>query len=149
MLGISMNRWLARQVIPDMIKMGLTRAAGLRVLQGEGVGVRKTDFLADWREKEGVERKRDPLRAIPKKLRPTEATIERTDYTQRKKFNYNYKITGYDVITQKDVETWITVASDNIMTMEEAQAEAERLSHKYKIDIEIAEMIIDGVTVSK
>lgn len=149
MLGISMNRWLARQVIPDMIKMGLTRAAGLRVLQGEGVGVRKTDFLADWREKEGVERKRDPLRAIPKSLRPTEATIERTEYTQRKKFNYNYKITGYDVITQKEVETWVTVASDDILSMEQAELTAERLSHKYKIDIEIAEMIIDGVTVSK
>lgn len=146
---ISVNRWIARQIIPDMLRMGLTRAAGLRVLQGEGVGVRKGDFLLDWREKEGVERKRDPLRAIPKKLRPTEATIQRTDYVQRQKFNYNYKIKGYDIITQQDTETWVTVASDDIMSMENAEQTAQRLADTYKIDIEIAEMIIDSVTVTK
>jgi len=149
MSAISVNRYIARLVIPDMLRMGLTRAAGLRVLQGEGVGVRKTDFLADWREKEGVERKRDPLQSIPKSLRPTEATIERTEYTQRKKFNYNYKIEGYDIITKQQTETFITVASDDIMTMEEAEREAERLADKYKLDIDIARMIIDGVTVRK
>lgn len=148
-MTVSANRWIARQVIPDMIRMGMKRTPALSFLQDLGVGVRKTDFLSDWREKEGVERKRDPLQAIPKKLRPTEATIERTEYTQRKKFNYNYKIEGYDFITQEDTETWITVGSDDIMSMEEAEREAERLVDKYKIDIEIAKMIIDGVTVSK
>jgi len=33
--------------------------------------------------------------------------------------------------------------------MDEAEAEAERLAEVYKLDIEIARMIIDGVTVSK
>ena len=89
-MTISMNRWIARQVIPDMLKMGLTRAAGMRVLQGEGVGVRKQDFLDDWREKAGLELKRDPLRSIPPKGKPTERTVERTTAVQRKKFNYNY-----------------------------------------------------------
>jgi len=71
------------------------------------------------------------------------------DFQQTKKFYYNYKIEGYNIITQEETETAITVASDDILTMEEAEAEAERLADYYKLDIEIARMIIDGVTVSK
>lgn len=148
-MAISANRMIARLVIPDMLRMGLTRAAGLRVLQGEGVGVRKQDFLDDWREKEGVAKKRDPLRSIPLKLRPTEGTIQRSELVQKKKFYYDYEIKGYDIITGEDIKTGITVASDDLISMEEAKEEAERLADKYKLDIEIAEMIIDGVTVSK
>lgn len=142
-------RGLARRFIPEMLRLGMSAGAGLNLLRAEGMGYRRTDFLADFREFAGTERKRDPLRAIPKKYRPTEATIERTDFEQRKKFHYNYKIEGYDIITQQDTETFITVASDDILTMEEAEREAERLADKYKLDIEIAKMIIDGVTVSK
>jgi len=90
-----------------------------------------------------------PFETIPKKFRPTEATIQRVDIKQTRKFYYNYKLEGYDIITQEQTETFITVASDDILTMEEAEAEAERLCDVYKIDIEIARMIIDGVTVSK
>jgi len=142
-------RGLARRFIPEMLRLGMTTTAGLNLLRVEGMGYRRTDFLSDWREFAGIERKRDPLRAIPKKYRPTEATIERTDFEQVKKFHYNYKVEGYDVITQKDTETFITVASDDLISMAEAEAEAERLADKYKLDIEIARMVIDGVTVRK
>lgn len=148
-MAISVNRYIARAMIPEMLRMGLTATAGLRVLKLEGVGVRKTDYLKDWRDFAGIAMKRDPLRAIPKKYRPTEATIQRTDFQQTKKFYYNYKVEGYDIITQQQTETFITVATDDMITMEEAEAEAERLADYYKLDIEIARMIIDGVTVSK
>ena len=140
---------VARRFIPEMLRMGMTSAAGLRMLQGQGLGYRKTNFLADWREFAGTERKRDPLRAIPKKYRPTENTIQRTEFEQKKKFHYNYKIEGYDMIVQADTEEWVTVASDDLMSMEEAEEEAKRLADQYKIDIEIANMMIDGVTVRK
>jgi len=142
-------RGLARRFIPEMLRLGMTTTAGLNLLRVEGMGYRRTDFLSDWREFAGTERKRDPLRAIPKKYRPTEATIQRTDFEQVKKFNYSYKIEGYDLVTQKSIEDFITVASDDILTMEEAEQEAERLADKYKLDIEIAKVIIDGVTVRK
>jgi len=142
-------RGLARRFIPEMLRLGMTTSAGLNLLRVEGMGYRRTDFLADWREFAGVERKRDPLRAIPKKYRPTEATIERTDYEQVRKFHYNYKIEGYDIYTQELVEESITVASDDLISMEAAEEEAERLAEKYKMDIDIARIIIDGVTVRK
>ena len=142
-------RGLARQFIPEMLRAGMSATAGLNLLRSEGMGYRRTDFLSDFRDFAGVAMKRDPLRAIPKKYRPTEATIQRVDFQQTKKFYYNYKVEGYNIITQQDTESWITVASDDILTMDEAEAEAERLAEVYKLDIEIARMIIDGVTVSK
>lgn len=148
-MPISSMRGLARQFIPEMLRIGMSTTAGLNLLRSEGVGYRRQDFLADWRDFAGIAMKRDPLRAIPKKYRPTEQTIQRTDFQQTKKFYYNYKVEGYDLITQEQTETWITVASDDILTMEEAEAEAERLADYYKLDVEIARMIIDGVTVSK
>jgi len=148
-MAVLAMRGLARRFIPEMLRLGMTTTAGLNLLRAEGMGYRRTDFLSDWRDFAGVERKRDPLRAIPKKFRPTESTIQRTDFEQVRKFHYNYKIEGYDIITQEDTETFITVASDDILTMEEAEREAERLADKYKLDIEIAKMIIDGVTVKK
>ena len=145
----SKMRGLSRRFIPEMLRIGMSATAGYKLLYDEGMGYRKTDFLADFRDFAGVAMKRDPLRAIPKKYRPTEATIQRVDIKQTKKFYYNYKVEGYNIISKEQTESWITVASDDILTMEEAEAEAERLTDVYKIDIEIARMIIDGVTVSK
>jgi len=136
--------------MPRAIAMGMLPTNYLELCQvSYGKAYRKTDFLSDWREFTGKERKRDPLRAIPKKLRPTESTIERTEYEQKMKFNYEYKIDGYDNILQKDVEDFITVASDDIISMAEAEEEAQRLADQYKVDIDIAKMIINSVTVRK
>ena len=143
-------RGVIRKLMPRAIASGILPTQYLAMCKlSYGKAYRKTDFLDDWREFAGIEKKRDPLQSIPKKLRPTENTIQRTEYTQQKKFNYEYKIKGYDTILQKDIEDFITVASDDILTMEEAIAEAERLADKYKVDIHISSMIIDGVTVRK
>ena len=140
---------IARRFIPEMLKMGLSASAGLNMLKGQGLGYRRTNFLADWREFAGTERKRDPLRAIPKKYRPTEATIQRTEFEQGKKFNYEYKVGGYDNIQQKEVVEYITVASDDILSMIEAEQEAQRLADQYKVDLDVATLIINSVTVRK
>jgi len=138
---------IARRFIPAMLQLGMSANAGLRMLQGYELGYRRTIFLADWREFAGIERKRNPLQSIPKKNRPTESTIQRTEAVQRAKFNYNYKIEGYDLILQEDVETSITVASDDLVRMGEAEEVAQYLADQYKLDIEIAKMEIDSVTV--
>ena len=140
---------IARRFIPEMLRMGLSATSGLKMLQGQGLGYRKTNFLADWREFTGTERKRDPLRAIPKKYRPTEATIQRVEFEQAKKFNYEYQVGGYDFVQQKQVTEYITVASDDIMSMIEAEQEAQRLADKYKVDLDVVSIIINSVTVRK
>jgi len=143
-------RGVIRKLMPRAIAMGILPTHYLSMCQASyGQAYSKTVFLSDWREFAGIEKKRDPLQSIPTKYRPPEAVVQRTEYEQRKKFNYEYKIKGYDLIQQKDVIDYITVASDNILSLREAEEEAQRLADKYKIEIEIAEMLINGITVWK
>lgn len=145
-MAITSMRGIARRFIPEMLQKGLTSGGGMDLLKLKGMGYRRKDFLADWREYSGRERKRDPLRSIPKKHRPTWDTIEESEYDQAAKFNYTYKVEGYDTFQQKDIESWMTVTSDTILTMEEAEEEAERLIAKYKAEIQVKKVVIDAVT---
>ena len=142
-------RGLARRFIPDMLKLGWTATKGLDFLRSEGVGYRRTDFLADWRDFSGRERKRDPLKAIPKKYRPTAATVSINEGLQRQKFNYNYNVKGYDTFAEKRVELGITVASETVLTMEEALEQAGLLWLRYKEEIIDTEFEIESVTQKK
>lgn len=142
-------RSIARRFIPEMLRMGWTTTKGLNLLRAEGMGYRRTDFLADWREFEGRDRKRDPLRAIPKKYRPTAATVQIAEGVQRVKFNYNYEVTGYDTFLEKEVKIGMTVASDTVLTMEEALKEAGQLWMVYKEEIIDTKFEIESVTQRK
>ena len=139
---VTSMRGLARRFIPEILQKGMNQAAGLRFLQGKGLGYRKTDFLKDFREFAGREMKRDPLKAIPKKYKPTWDTIEMSEYRQAAKLHYSYKITGFDQFKQANVEDWVTVATDDALTMEQAMAEAQRLLEKYK-----SELVVDGIKI--
>lgn len=139
-------RGLARRFIPEMIQKGMSAGGGLRFLQGKGLGYRKTDFLRDFREMTGREMKRDPLQSIPKKYKPTWDTIEMSEYRQAAKLHYSYKITGYDRFKQANVEDWVTVASDDVLDMQEAMKEAQRLLEKYKSELVVDRIKIDSVT---
>lgn len=146
---VTSMRGLARRFIPEMLQKGMSAGGGLTFLRGMNMGYRRTDFLKDFREFAGREMKRDPLKAIPKKFRPDVNTIQESEYKQRAKFNYNYKIEGHDVFTGKDVDEWVTVASEVRISMDEAMSEAERLLEKYKSEIKVKGLTIDAVTSKK
>jgi len=139
-------RGLARRFIPEMLQKGWTTGAALSYLKSQGLGYRRQNFLADWRQFSGQERKRDPLKAIPKKYKPTWDTIQMSETRQTAKLHYSYKVEGYDTFTQQKTEEWITVASDQVLTMEQAEAEAKRLMEKYKSELIIEKVNIDSVT---
>lgn len=142
------RRGVARRFIPEMLRMGWATPRIGDFLKLAGISYRRTSFLDDIREFAGRERKRDPLQAIPKKYKPTWDTIELSEYRQVAKFNYNYKITGFDQFKQANVEDWITVASDDLLSMEEAAAEAKNLLEKYKSELVVERMSRDSVTTN-
>jgi hypothetical protein len=139
-------RGVARRFIPEMLQKGWTTGAALSYLKKEGLGYRRKDFLLDWRQFAGTARKRDPLKAIPKKYKPTWDTIQMSETRQAAKLHYSYKIEGYDTFTGKKTEEWITVASDQVLTMKEAEEEAKRLLERYKSELIIEKIGIDSVT---
>ena len=142
-------RSIARRFIPEMLRMGWTTTKGLALLRAEGMGYRRTDFLADWREFSGRAKKQSPLKVIPKKYRPTAATVQITEGVQRKKFNYNYQVTGYDTFLEKEVTTGYTVSSETVLTMEQALEQAGVSWMKYKEEIIDTEFEIESVTQRK
>jgi len=139
-------RGVARRFIPEMLQKGWTTGAALGYLKAQGLGYRRQDFLSDWRQFSGAERKRDPLKAIPKKYKPTWNTIEMSATKQAAKLHYSYRIEGYDTFTSKDTTEWITVASDQVLTMQQAEEEAKRLMERYKSELIINVIGIDSVT---
>ncbi len=143
---IKSMRGVARRFIPEMLQNGWTTGRALNYLKSQGLGYRRTDFLLDWRQFTGQDRKRDPLKAIPKKYKPTWSTITMSEYRQTAKLHYMFKIEGYDTFTSKKTEEWITVASDQVLTMQQAEAEAKRLLERYKSELIIEKINIDAVT---
>ena len=145
-MAFTKKRGVARRFIPEMLGLGYSTTVIGWAFAMAGLTYRRTDMLADIREFSGRERKRDPLKAIPSKLRPTAATIQPSEYMQKSFLNYNYKITGYDTFTEQEVTEWITVSSDEILSMQEAGEIAVYLTDRYKEEVEVYKIEIDSVT---
>jgi hypothetical protein len=144
---MSAVRMAVRLAMPRAIAEGMNTVSFEQLMRGYYPKLyRRTNYLADWREFEGRERKRDPLRSIPKKLRPTWDTMEISEGLQRGRFNYHFKIKGYDEILGEDVETGMTVSSDTLVSMEEAERVAREQMREYKREVIISVIERDSVT---
>ena len=140
-------RYIARAMMPGALKAGLTTVSFEKLMRSQMPKFyRRTTFLADWREFSGRERKRDPLQAIPKKFRPTARTMQEAAYNQKGKYNYSFKIEGWDEIEGKDVETYFTVASDTVLTIEQAEEIADRYREEYAPEVQVRRISLDAVT---
>ena len=142
----SLRPWV-RRFIPEALKIGLSadRFQGI-VTAHFGRFYRHTDFHADWREMEGRERKRDPLKSIPKKYKPTADTIQPSEVAQKFKYQYNYKVKGWDTLEEKEIETFMTVGTDYTLTMQQAEEQMQVNRYVSTPDIEYIEWSIDSVT---
>jgi len=143
---VTSMRGVARRFIPEMLQKGWTTGKMESYLKINKLSYRRGDFLRDVRQFTGQERKRNPLKAIPKKYKPTWGTIQMSETRQAAKLHYSYKIEGFDTFTQKETTEWITVATDEVLTMQQAEDEAKRLLERYKSELIIEKIGIDSVT---
>jgi hypothetical protein len=144
---MSATRMAIRLAMPRAIAEGMNTVSFEKLMRGYYPKLyRRTNYLADWREFEGRERKRDPLKSIPKKLRPTWDTMEVSEGLQRGRFNYHFTIKGYDPILGEDIEQGMTVSSDIIVNMEEAERVAREQMEKYEGEVEISVIERESVT---
>lgn len=148
-MAVKMNyiRYVARAMMPGALKAGLSTVSFEKLMRSQlPTFYRRTTFLADWREFSGRERKRDPLQSVPHKFRPTAATMQEAAYNQKGAYNYLFKIEGWDEIEGKDVETYFTVATDTVLSIEEAQEIADRYREEYAAEIKVRRTSIEAVT---
>lgn len=101
-----------------------------------GLGYRRSNMLADWREVNEVEKKEGTARYIRKGYVPTAATVELK--TWELSHEYMYRVVVKAVIhPEKPTEKqFINLMSDIPLTIEEVEARAKELllaSEKYKI----------------
>jgi hypothetical protein len=121
MSTFSQQRGISRTYISGLIGQRMSATGALNMLKSLGLGYRKTDFLADWREMKGLEAKADRIKYIPKKLKPTPATITTTSESLSKEYSYIYKVKGRDSITGADKEVDWRYATDDLLSIEEAE----------------------------
>ena len=144
---MSAVRMAARLAMPEAISLGMNTVSFEKLMRGYYPTLyRRTDFLADWREFTGRERKRDPLKSIPTKYRPTWDTMVVSEGLQHARFQYNFKFTGYDRLTGKHMESGMAVASDTLISMKEAEADALRQLEHYRSEVEVEEIERESVT---
>lgn len=139
-LNISSRRAIVRSMMPKLVVKFPSANAALGYLINSPVGgIRKTDFLADWRQFLGIKRKRDPLKHVRKSYVPSSAVIESTHDNQSKRYKAVYKVTGELLSTGEIVEYEVSVVSDKMRRMgtwdllAEVVARGEKYSQEYNI----------------
>ena len=142
-------RGIVRGFIPRALALGLNTVQFEGLIRGSyGQFIRRKTFLADWREMEGRERKRDPLQSVRKGLYATADTIQYTGFKQKDKFYYGYKVKGYDLIKGEDVVQPLIVSSSVRVTEGQADEEAARLQRKYFPEITAVTFERDYIAVA-
>lgn len=121
---LSYARAIGRSVIGSLFTAGYSANAALRLLMHEGVGYRRTDFLADWRELVGVAQKVRFFQEMPDYVRPTRAMMTPVVRKTGEKYNYTFRVSLYDPATDTFLDPHdYTVATDRLLTKGEAEEE--------------------------
>jgi len=131
---------IARTFIPGMIQAGYSTRTALNLLKSEGLGYRRKEFLADWREFSGREAKKDVTKYIPKHLKPTSATMSVTTDNLSGQYSYVYEARGRDVVTGAPEKQYWRHTSDDLMTMEDVESIIEEDIKKEEYDVGIEDI---------
>lgn len=121
------NRGLARNYLGGFLTQGYSANQTLRTLQDLGVGYRRTDFLADWREVAGKEAQKDVYKYLRKDLKPSVTSLVSTSESLSGEYAYFFKVKGIDRMTGESVEKDWRVSTDSLITREEAESDVEQL----------------------
>ena len=109
--------------MPKAIERGLTASAFLKELQAEGIGYRKTRFLADWRSVAGIEAKKDVAKYVRRDRRPSIKAIADVEWELSREYMYKVKVMVQISPDEPLKERFVNIMHDNILTP--AQIEAQ------------------------
>ena len=146
----SVFQGMARTYIPTLLKKGFSASKSLRWLKRQGLGYRKTNFLADWREFTGRAKKADVTKYIPKKYKPTAATLSGTSENLARQYSYVYQVKGRDSLTgDPKTQNW-RYSTDNLTSMEDVEAIIEEDIKKVEYEVRITDItLVPGEVLSR
>ncbi len=141
------NRGIARTYFPSFINRGFTANKALSLLKECDMGYRRTTFLADWREFSGLKAKEDTFKYIRHDLKPTANTLTQTSENLSKEYSYIFSVKGKDSLTGEIKEIGWRLATDTLISLDEAVewAEDNILEDEYGQNISDYKINIIGV----
>jgi len=113
-------RWIARRVIPDLYKAFGSANRALSYLREKGLGYRRKDFLADWREILDFQKKKDTWKYVPKHRKLSEEPMTPVHYDMRHKYRWVAEVTYEDKYGRKTVKN-ISVGFNDLVTPAKAE----------------------------
>lgn len=143
------NQGLARTYIPSLLKQGLSANVALGFLKEQGLGYRRTKFLADWREAAGFEAKKDTFKYIRKDYKPTVSTITETSESLSKEYSYIFEIKGVDSLTGEEKTLDWRYSTDDLVSIAEAESIAEESMLEPYYETGITEYKVSAVGVKR
>jgi len=145
-MAIDIRYW-ARLAMPRAVAEGISRNRFIGMIKETyGKAYRRQDILKDWSEISGVPEKTDRLKYIRKGYKPTAASITQTVGAQKQLYVYHYEVTGFDRIQQMNIKSGMAVASQNLLSMDEALELAMANIDWYDPEIDISNVDIVKVT---
>lgn len=147
MATFSENRGIVRTYMPALIEAGLSGRGAELFYREQGLGYRRQDFLSDWREMSGLQKKEDTFKYIRHDLKPTANTLTETSENLSKEFSYIFKVKGRDSLTGEVKEVGWRLATDSLLSLDEAMewAEDNILEDEYGQNITDYKIAVTGV----
>ena len=118
----------ARRAFPIIrrgVREGVSANRIQRLLQDHGLGIRRTNLLEIVRRERGVAAAGERLRFIPKGLRPDPSRLPEALTRLLRRFSFTVRIRGSDPRTGETLERFVNVASDEVLTRGELEAQGE------------------------
>lgn len=109
--------------MPEAIERGMSASAFLKELQAEGIGYRKTRFLADWRSVAGIEAKKDVVKYVRRDRRPSVKAIADVEWELSKEYMYKVKVMAQVSPDEPLKERFVNIMSDNLLTPTQIEAQ--------------------------
>jgi len=136
--GLS-RRNLARNLFAGFYERGISAGAALNELQGQGLGYRRQDFLADFRQGQGVYDNSIRVRFVGENRTPSENILEGKYFGVPDRYSFVYKATGLNQSTSEIEEKYFFYHRNNLDTKGNMENDAfdwfSEQSDKYGIDI--------------
>lgn len=118
-----LKRSTAIMKMPEAIERGLSAQAFLRELQSQGLGYRRTNFLADWRSVAGIEAKKDAVKFTRRDRRPSVKAIADVEWELSKEFMYKVKVTVETEGVEGLKDRFVNIMHDRLLTPTAIEAE--------------------------
>ena len=144
-------RAIAMKMIPGAIKAGFSATGFLEYLKKQGLGYRRTIFLADWRSALGISQVEGLLKYVRKSAYPSERFIIERAWAIDEEFMYVFRVKKALGFPEPKKAEFVSILSDKPLTVGEAETKAWTMIFEQspKRRIEISSLSLEEINRRK